>query len=476
MSSRFTSALQRVSSSGVAAPEVLRDVLLRAPPTTISTLRNGVRVACETAPCASVTTVGLWIENGSRFEAPHLGGTAQVLQRCGFLGTTNQSGEEIKSAVAELGGCINAKVNRDHTFISLTVLKHDLNKCVGFLADVVRNARLADADVATAKKLVENAYKKSAGTEKAAMDYVFRSAFDCSEPGLGNGVFGAESGLEKMSANDLNEFRSKTLKSRRIVLVASGGVTHTELEKAAQTCLGDMAAEQITGIAPPVCRYVGGENRITITNASRTCAAWGFQVCPSSCADVLPLSLACAVGRTTGMKLPIRSSMDLMNDAARVSVKKNCTLVTRPFLHTFKDTGLCGGLVTTLAGVQGEDLSAAVAEELKQHVAQWRSLACNIVADGDLRQAKGYLKHQFLSVRDAQDDSAQDIGTQVLRIGRRVPLAEMFDRIDEISPSVLRQVIHQYFIRHRPAFSYVGKPDVFPRYEQAKRWTNKYWN
>jgi processing peptidase subunit beta len=52
------------------------------PITKTSTLSNGLSVVSETIPGASTSTVGLWIDAGSRADAQNASGTAHFLEVC----------------------------------------------------------------------------------------------------------------------------------------------------------------------------------------------------------------------------------------------------------------------------------------------------------------------------------------------------------------------------------------------------------
>ena len=53
----------------------------------ITTLPNGLRVATETIPFAETTTIGMWINSGSRFETDANNGVAHYLEHILFKGT-----------------------------------------------------------------------------------------------------------------------------------------------------------------------------------------------------------------------------------------------------------------------------------------------------------------------------------------------------------------------------------------------------
>lgn len=53
----------------------------------VTTLKNGLRVATEQIPFAETTTLGIWINSGSRFETEANNGTAHFLEHILFKGT-----------------------------------------------------------------------------------------------------------------------------------------------------------------------------------------------------------------------------------------------------------------------------------------------------------------------------------------------------------------------------------------------------
>lgn len=71
---------QRYKSSH--APSVQK-VLLNVPPTQVTALGNGLRVASEDSGAATAT-VGLWIDAGSRYENEQNNGVAHFLEHMAF--------------------------------------------------------------------------------------------------------------------------------------------------------------------------------------------------------------------------------------------------------------------------------------------------------------------------------------------------------------------------------------------------------
>ncbi len=61
----------------------LGEYLLNVPPTEVSVMDNGMRVATENSGGATAT-VGLWIDTGSRYETAANNGVAHFLEHMAF--------------------------------------------------------------------------------------------------------------------------------------------------------------------------------------------------------------------------------------------------------------------------------------------------------------------------------------------------------------------------------------------------------
>eukprot|EP00796_Vickermania_ingenoplastis_P005520 gene5520-3981_t len=417
MSASFSNLIKR--ASGHTVRESFRETLSKTVPTTVSTLNNGVRVACESIPTSRIATVGLWLDAGARYEDPYYAGTSQMLQKCGFLGTANQSTKEIAAAVDELGGSIYVYVGREYSCVYMSVMKDNVEKAVGLLADISRNARLTEADITEGRKLVaHDMAARDQCLEKTVLNNLYHASFGSSNCGLGTPYQGIQGNLQRVGIPQLQEFRN----------LKSGPMT----EK----------------ISPSV--FHGAESRIKVSDGP-TGASWAFECCGASSSDTISLTLACTL-----------CAQSLQGGVAQ-----------KPFLHTFKDVGICGTMIAELPGSTNLSRSKHVADTFQRSVSRWRGICQGAVDPQRLEQAKAQLKNNILLSMDGGNRSVMDIGKQILQIGRRVPIGEMFDRIDQVSSSQLQKIAQHYFLGKELAFSYVGTTEHFPTYARAKRWSNR---
>lgn len=484
MSVSFSTIVQRSRPSAThAASSAFRDVIAKIPPTNVVALNNGLKVATEENPLAKFATVGLYINGGTRYDKEGYSGTSRVLEKCGFLGTTNQSRKNIAEAVEELGGHLQVETGREITQLSIKVAKENVNKAVSLLADVVRNQRLADEDIKTAKDIVQSQrHEAEERTDEIVMDNLHRCAYDSTVTGLGAPIYGTEDGINAIDRKTLEEFRATNFGAGRMALVATGAVNATEFEKAATASFGDLAK----GPAPVVdTRYVGGDYRLWNLRYKTSHIAWGFETCGAACEDSLPLMLASQVfgnfhrsqhelgQHAMHRVLKVFSSQDHGTPTTTHFPEKGIE-VANQFMHQYSDTGLAGMYIVGRPACTHGD-AGNMQEMWQWTMSEWCRISQKLLHQQELEQAKVNLKSQLLFNMDGSSNSAADIGKQVLYNGRRVPIAEMFNRIDDITVTNVQETLQHYFFARRPVYSFMGYTYPLANYEWSSMWTYKYW-
>ena len=122
----------------------LKEYLLNVPPTDISIIDNGMRVATENSG-ASTATVGLWIDTGSRYENASNNGVAHFLEHMVFKGTEKRSQTQLELEVENMGAHLNAYTSREQTVFYAKCLSSDVGNAVEILADILNNSKFGQA-------------------------------------------------------------------------------------------------------------------------------------------------------------------------------------------------------------------------------------------------------------------------------------------------------------------------------------------
>ena len=106
-------------------------------------LDNGVRIVTEAMPDTPSATLGIWVENGSRYEPRERAGISHFLEHLFFKGTPTRSAAEIAEAFDAVGGYFNAFTGREQTCYYAKVLGEHLAVAQDVLADILRHSLFA---------------------------------------------------------------------------------------------------------------------------------------------------------------------------------------------------------------------------------------------------------------------------------------------------------------------------------------------
>src|SRR6202022_5113306 len=102
-----------------------------------SVLSNGVRVLTEPMPSMVSATIGIWVENGSRYEHEHRqNGVSHFIEHLLFKGTKKRTAAQIAEEFDAVGGVLNAFTGKEYTCYYAKVLGDDLKMATDLLADI----------------------------------------------------------------------------------------------------------------------------------------------------------------------------------------------------------------------------------------------------------------------------------------------------------------------------------------------------
>jgi hypothetical protein len=145
------------------------------------------------------------------------------------------------------------------------------------------------------------------------------------------------------------------------------------------------------------------------------------------------------------------------------------------FHHQYEDTGLLGMNIVGRPYKNGPGTCTTMWDFLHIGMMDWARLGQKVVHQQELDQAKVNMKAQLLFNMDGATNSAKDIAKQVFYYGRRVPLEEMYARIDDVQPVNVQEVLQHYYTARKPVVAMTGYLGYMPHYDGIVHWTYKYW-
>ncbi|PGH12064.1 mitochondrial-processing peptidase subunit beta [Polytolypa hystricis UAMH7299] len=409
---RSRAALKAVQpvKRGFASPVIL-------PTTTQSTtLTNGLTIATEYSPWAQTSTVGVWIDAGSRAETDATNGTAHFLEHLAFKGTNKRSQHQLELEIENMGGHLNAYTSRENTVYYAKSFNSDVPQAVDILSDILQNSKLEPAAIERERDVILREQEEvDKQLEEVVFDHLHATAYQ-GQP-LGRTILGPKENIQSIQRDNLVDYIKTNYTADRMVLVSAGGVPHEQIVKLAEEHFGALPSQPLTAEASARAAeqkrlpdFVGSEVRIrddTIPTANIALAVEGVSWKDDDYFTALVTQAI--VGnwdRTMGNSPYLGSKLSSFvshNELANSFMS---------FSTSYSDTGLWGIYLVSENRTALDDLVHFTLRE-------WSRLSFS-VTQAEVERAKAQLKASILLSLDGTTAVAEDIGRQIVTTGRRL--------------------------------------------------------
>jgi len=150
-----------------------------------------------------------------------------------------------------------------------------------------------------------------------------------------------------------------------------------------------------------------------------------------------------------------------------------CEIVaSEQLVHSFSTFLTCYGNTAIFGNTFVAD-PHKVEDSVYEVLNEWQRIA-NSATGIEVDRAKNKLKATLLMQSDGIGGACENIGRQMLSVGRVLSPAEVYLRISDVQVSDIKRVAKAYLSDVSPAVVAVGPIKLFPDYNQLRGWT--YWN
>ncbi|GAB1310560.1 Mitochondrial-processing peptidase subunit beta [Madurella fahalii] len=394
--------------------------------TETTTLKNGLTVATQYSPYAQTSTVGMWIDAGSRAETDETNGTAHFLEHLAFKGTANRTQQQLELEIENMGAHLNAYTSRENTVYFAKALNEDVPRCVDILQDILQNSKLEEAAIERERDVIlREAEEVEKQLEEVVFDHLHATAYQ-NQP-LGRTILGPRENIRDITRTELVNYIKNNYTADRMVLVGAGGVPHQQLVEMADKYFSKLPSKAPESSAYLLSKkkpdFIGSDVRIrddTIPTANIAIAVEGVSWNDDDYFTALVTQAIVgnydkALGNAPhqGSKL---SGIVHKNDLATSYMS---------FSTSYSDTGLWGIYLVT-------DKLSTVDDLVHFALREWSRLSGNVTS-AEVERAKAQLKASILLSLDGTTAVAEDIGRQIVTTGRRMSPGEIERIIDGIT-------------------------------------------
>jgi predicted Zn-dependent peptidase len=398
----------------------------------IEEVSPGLKLVTDAMDKVETATLGVWVEAGTRHEAPELNGVAHMLEHMAFKGTERRSARAIAEEIENVGGHLNAYTSREHTAYYAKVLKEDAALALDIIADILQNSVFAEDELERERDVIVQEIGQAEDTpDDIVFDHFQAAAFP--EQGLGRPVLGTEDIVKNLSRDAIKGYMQRNYGPPRMLVAAAGKIDHDALSA--------LVASTFKGLAPakePVsdqARYTGGEIRVE-RELEQAHVVMGLSGIDYKDPDYYAVSvLATLLGGGMSSRL-------------FQEVREKRGLAYSVFAHTASYVD--GGVFSVYAGTDPDrlgELMPVLCEEIVK--------MCAPVEPAELARARAQLKASVLMSLESTSARCEGLARQMQVFGRPVPPAEIVAKIEAVDAQSVARVAKR-LLNSKPTLAALG--------------------
>jgi predicted Zn-dependent peptidase len=191
-------------------------------------LPSGLRVLTEAVPAMRSVSFGVWVQVGSRDEAPCLSGVSHFLEHLLFKGTRRRSALDISATIEAVGGETNAFTTKEYTCFYARVLDAHLPLAIEVICDLVADSVLAGPDVEIERGVILEEIAMQEDEPGEQVHDLFAQAIYGDHP-LGRRIAGTTETIAPMTRRQIHDFYRDRYLPPSIVVTAAGSLDHASV-------------------------------------------------------------------------------------------------------------------------------------------------------------------------------------------------------------------------------------------------------
>ena len=186
---------------------------------------SGLRIVTEEVPSVRSAAVGIWVNVGSRDEAPATAGASHFLEHLLFKGTTSRTALEISSSIESVGGEMNAFTSKEYTCFYARVIDTDLPMAIDVVSDLITSSIVTALDVDAERKVVlEEIAMRDDDPSDLVHDF-FSDTYYGDTP-IGRPILGTVDSIKSMSRSTVFNYYKKKYLPQDLVVAVAGNIKH----------------------------------------------------------------------------------------------------------------------------------------------------------------------------------------------------------------------------------------------------------
>ena len=186
---------------------------------------SGLRIVTEEVPSVRSAAIGIWVNVGSRDEAPATAGASHFLEHLLFKGTTRRTALQISAAVESVGGEMNAFTSKEYTCFWARVIDTDLPMAIDVVSDLITSSIVTAQDVDAERKVVLEEIAMRDDDPSDLVHDLFSDTY-YGDTAIGRPILGTVKSISEMSRATVFNYYKKKYLPQDLVVAVSGNIKH----------------------------------------------------------------------------------------------------------------------------------------------------------------------------------------------------------------------------------------------------------
>ncbi len=402
-------------------------------------LPNGLIVLTERMEHLRSVAMGVWVQSGSRYEAPEINGISHFVEHMLFKGTRSRSAQHIAREMDSIGGNLDAFTGKETICFSVKALSNHVPIALDVLSDLVLNPTFADLDIERERGVILEEIKIDEDNPDVLVHEIFTQNFWKDQP-LGKPILGTTQTVSSLQQTTLFDYHADRFRGGNMVFSAAGNLQHDQFVEAVAAKFSTLAAgtTELAFQSPQVSAPIILRNKRSLEQVQICLGVPSPPITDENRYATLILNTVLGGGMSSRLFQTIREERGLA-----YSIYSD--------LSPYSDTGsLC-----VYAGTSADK----TLEMIRLVMDEFRSLKENLLSDEELTRAKEQVKGNILLGLESSGSRMSNLARQEMYFKHFFSVDEVLERLDAVTAEQVQTMAEKLFISERIAVTLLGRLD-----------------
>ncbi|CAN2205022.1 PqqL Predicted Zn-dependent peptidases [Candidatus Nanopelagicaceae bacterium] len=402
---------------------------------------SGLRIVTEEVPSVRSAAVGIWVNVGSRDEAPATAGASHFLEHLLFKGTTSRTALEISSSIESVGGEMNAFTSKEYTCFYARVIDTDLPMAIDVVSDLITSSVVTALDVDAERKVVLEEIAMRDDDPSDLVHDLFSDTYYGDTP-IGRPILGTIDSINAMSRNTVFNYYKKKYLPQDLVVAVAGNIKHKRVVAMVEQALSRDSFLDV--MAAPVLRP-----NVPIKNSKQQSVGLMYKKSEQAHMFYGMEAVARADERRFAMGVLSAALGGGMSSRLFQEIREKRGLAYSVYSYAQQFAG--SGLIGFYAGC-----NPAKAVEVVEII---RSVLSDVAENGmnheEIDRAKGAVRGSLVLSQEDTGSRMSRIGKNEIVYGQVMDFDDILTSIDRVSAQDIREIASEFLVK-TPTLALVG--------------------